>query len=131
MSQKNYTNYSNPQKIEEPVTTDPTPVAPVTTEENPTDPTPVAPVTTEENPIDPTPVVEDPVVTEETTVGVVVECKKLRVRKSPSPVAAILCEIPCSSEVKIDLDKSTVGYYKVCTGAGVEGYCVKKYIAVV
>lgn len=66
-----------------------------------------------------------------TTTGVVVNCGKLRVRKNPSPYSAVICEIPKDTKVVVDIDKSTLEYYKVTTIAGVEGYCVKQYLAVV
>ena len=62
--------------------------------------------------------------------GVVVECSKLRVRKMPNQNAEVITEILRGSEVKIDDAKSTVGFFKVCTAAGVEGFCMKKYIKV-
>lgn len=74
-------------------------------------------------------VVDTPVVAE--VFGMVVDTKKLRVRKSPNTTAEVVCVIEEGSKVTIDLDQSTVGFYKVCTEAGVEGYCVKQYIAVV
>lgn len=62
--------------------------------------------------------------------GVVVNCQKLRVRKAASPDAGVLCEIAVDAEVVIDEKKSTNEFYKVCTEAGVEGYCMKQFIAV-
>lgn len=66
----------------------------------------------------------------ETTIGVVTDCLKLRVRKQPNTTAGVICEIDALSEVQIDKTKSTEEFYKVCTETGVEGYCMKKYIAV-
>lgn len=64
-------------------------------------------------------------------MGIVVDCMKLRVRKNPNSYSGVLCEIPVDTKVVIDLDKSTVQFYKVTTEAGVEGYCMKKFIAVI
>lgn len=63
-------------------------------------------------------------------MGVVTDCLKLNVRKEPSLDADILCEITALSSVVVEEDKSTADFYKVCTEAGIEGYCMKKYIAV-
>lgn len=60
--------------------------------------------------------------------GVVVNCQRLNVRKGPSTDAEILTTIKASSEVKIDTDTSTDEFYKIHTDAGIEGFCMKKYI---
>jgi len=79
-------------------------------------------------------VVPEPVVeTVETVtlpIGRVVDCVKLNVREHPEATASIVCEIPCATEVTIDLDSSTRDFYKVYTEHGIEGYCMKKYIEV-
>lgn len=64
------------------------------------------------------------------TSGVVTDCSKLRVRKEPSTDAEVLLVINVLSEVTVDMDASTVQFYKVRTDAGVEGFCMKKYIAI-
>ena len=64
------------------------------------------------------------------TVGTVIECETLRVRKKPSLDGEILTTIHKGSQVVIDLDKSTKDFYKINYVAGVEGYCMKKFIAV-
>lgn len=76
------------------------------------------------------PVVEEVVKPAEPITGKVTGCNKLRVRKSPSPLAEVLCEIAVNTEVVINESDSTIDFYKVCTGAGVEGYCMKKFIDV-
>lgn len=60
--------------------------------------------------------------------GKVVDCKKLNVRPAPFTTAEPLCTIPVGAPVTIDLNKSTDEWYAVCTEAGVEGYCMQKYI---
>lgn len=62
--------------------------------------------------------------------GVVTDCIKLNVRTEPNLKADVLCEITCLSRVTIDENESTDEFYKIYTSAGVEGYCMKKYIAV-
>lgn len=61
-------------------------------------------------------------------VGYVTNCAKLNVRDEPTPHSNVLCTIEQDSEVEIDEAQSTEDYYKICTAAGVEGYCVKYFI---
>lgn len=61
-------------------------------------------------------------------VGVVTDCAKLNVRRAPSKNATVVCEIACDATVIIDEDKSNAEWYSVCTEAGVNGFCMKKYI---
>lgn len=73
-------------------------------------------------------------VSEETaskTQGVVVDCTKLRVRKEASDTADVLSLLEVSTEVQVDLEASTADFFKVFTESGIEGYCMKKFIAVV
>ena len=62
--------------------------------------------------------------------GVVTNCLKLNVRSEPKPTAEALCIVERGSELIVYKDESTEAYYKVCTAAGVEGYCVKFYVKV-
>lgn len=63
-------------------------------------------------------------------IGTVTNCKNLNVRKSPNQASESIQIICSGSEVKIDKSKSTAEFYKVCTAAGVEGYCKKQFIKV-
>lgn len=63
-------------------------------------------------------------------IGVVTDCMKLNLREEASSDAAVLTEIPALTEVVVDLDASTDAFYKVCTAAGIQGFCMKKYIAI-
>ena len=63
-------------------------------------------------------------------VGEVSGCDKLRMRKDPNSEAAVVFEIKAGTKVLIDEEASTDEYYKVCTEAGAEGYCMKEYITV-
>ena len=125
MSQK-YTGYFKTQEksvVETPVETKEEKAVDVVIENPVADPVvePEAPVASQ--------VDEDPEVEEdEIIIGVVTECAKLNVRKEPSADAEVLTTILLGAEVKVDIFESTNGFYKVCTGAGVEGYCVEKYI---
>ena len=63
--------------------------------------------------------------------GSVTNCLFLNVRAKPSIKADVLCTIAKSEEITIDLDNSKGSFYKVRTASGVDGYCMKKYIALV
>lgn len=63
-------------------------------------------------------------------IGAVANCIKLNVREGPQTDAAVICEVACHTEVMIDENESTEEFFKVCTAAGIEGFCMKKFIAV-
>lgn len=78
-------------------------------------------------------VVKDITETEElsnSTIGIVSNCKKLRVRNYPGLEANVICEIEAGSKVEIDENESTEEFYKVCTETGIDGYCMKRFIKV-
>ena len=80
--------------------------------------------------------VEPEVETEETeggsvVVGTVAGCAKLNVRGEANKDSEVVCIINEKEEVQVDLDNSTVDFYAVTTKAGVTGYCMKKFIAIV
>lgn len=62
--------------------------------------------------------------------GVVVDCVKLNVRKSPAADATILAEIPVGTNVQIIDKESTKDFHHVCTATGIDGFCMKKFIKV-
>lgn len=75
-------------------------------------------------------VIEEPVVeAQKVAFGKVVNCSLLNVRKAPSAKAEILCTIPVNVEVIIDEEGSTGDFYKVGLESGVEGFCMKKFVA--
>lgn len=61
--------------------------------------------------------------------GVVTDCLYLNVRKLPDITADVAVVIDALTLVCVDLDASTEDFYKVCTSDGVEGFCMRKYIA--
>ena len=63
-------------------------------------------------------------------IGVVTDCLRLNIRKEPNKDSEVASIVNCLDEVKIDPEASTDEWYAVCTVAGVEGFCMKKYIAV-
>ena len=120
MSRKNYTQYSK-MRGEEPILDNVD--EPIVENESATIDIPE---------VEPEIVTEpEPTIEPETyTIGQVVGCKKLNVRKLPSQDAKILCELTERSEVMIDEKASTALFYKVCTESGIDGYCVKKFIKI-
>lgn len=126
MSNKNYKNYSKmsaPENVvKDPVDIEEVVEEPASTEVEPTNNTADAtPVTA----VDP-----EPEVTAAPPVnGVVVNCERLRVRKLPNKDSEVLGLITEGSKVQINLDNSTINWYAVYTAAGLEGYCMKKYIS--
>lgn len=62
--------------------------------------------------------------------GIVAGCEKLYVRKKANKDSEPLCVINKGAEVVIDTTKTSKDFYKVCTSAGVEGYCMKKFISI-
>ena len=93
------------------------------------------------NPVDETAEPVEPVVTEETVEteesvktmmpGIVVNCKKLNLRKSPlkdSDGANVITTLLAGAAVVINESDSTPNFYKVTTETGLEGYCMKPFI---
>lgn len=75
------------------------------------------------------PVIEEPVTEEpEVVYGVVSECALLNMRVAPNIEADIVAKLPIATEVMVDKTSSTDDFYKVCTGSGIEGYCMKRFI---
>lgn len=66
----------------------------------------------------------------EPRTGVVVDCVKLNVRKSPATDATILAEIPAGIKVQIIDEESTKDFHHVYTATGIEGFCMKKFIEI-
>ena len=130
MSHNDYTKYARENKVV-------TPEAPVEVNKEPKIvevPVEVIPVV--EPIVEETQVIETSGVSAESaveparTMGRVIGCTRLNVRRAPKPRAEVICEINCDAEVEIDDDGSTIDFYKICTASGVEGYCVKTYISV-
>lgn len=73
---------------------------------------------------------QEPEQKSEPIVGIVSECSRLRVRNYPELDANVICEIDAGTQVIIDPVESTEEFYKVCTEAGIDGYCMKRFIKV-
>lgn len=71
-----------------------------------------------------------PAAVKETFVnGVVTDCLRLNVRREPNLDSEVLAVIDLLSEVVVDVSASTNEFYKITTVAGIEGFCLKKHIA--
>lgn len=66
----------------------------------------------------------------EPKIGTVTDCVRLNVRKDPNPNAEIICEVSAATDLMIDEEQSTDSFYKVFTAAGVEGYCMKRFVTI-
>ena len=69
----------------------------------------------------------------ESKVGIVANCEKLNLRRSPlkdSNGANIITVLLSGVAVIIDEDKSTPNFYRVITEDGLEGYCMRQFIEV-
>ena len=69
----------------------------------------------------------------ESKVGIVANCEKLNLRRSPlkdSDGANIITELLPGVAVVIDENESTPNFYKVITEDGLEGYCMRQFIEV-
>lgn len=64
----------------------------------------------------------------ETVTGTVINCAKLNVRATPSISADVVCVLDVTSEIEIDVAKSNREWFHVCTAAGMEGYCMRKFV---
>lgn len=62
--------------------------------------------------------------------GEVVDCTQMYVRSEPSIDSEPLGIIKCGTKVEIFEVESTLDFYSVCTETGLEGFCMKKFIAV-
>lgn len=73
---------------------------------------------------------EEVVIKKEPKTGKVIGCGKLNVREKPTTESDAISTIKCGTEVEVDEDGSTYDFYKVCLVSGVEGFCMKKFIAI-
>lgn len=130
---KNYKNYSNPKPEAKVELTDAVPEGALETNEDGTvnvyDENNNKVGTIPEEEAEAAATFEEPELVEgtPTEIGYVVDCEKLRVRKEPSKDADVVCELDKGTEVMIE--ESVNGFFKICTGAGIEGYCMAEYIS--
>lgn len=68
---------------------------------------------------------------EESTVGIVANCDRLRLRSEPNTDETnIIRSLTVGTALVIDLKESTEGFYKVYTEDGVPGYCMKPFVVI-
>ena len=60
--------------------------------------------------------------------GTVFNCSKLNVRVKPAIDAEVVTLLNNDSKVEIDPARSTSDWFKITTAAGVEGYCMRKFV---
>ena len=65
----------------------------------------------------------------EPVYGVVHNCAKLNVRKQPSKDSEIVFVLNEGSEISIDEENSTEEWYSITHASGVEGFCMKQFVA--
>ena len=88
------------------------------------------------NPIEPVidpviePVTEEPVKVPAVVTGTVVDCNSLNVREIPDRKGAVLTILMADDEVRVNADEHLDEWYHVYTACGLDGFCMKKYIAV-
>lgn len=122
MSKHNYSQYSDKKKA----SNQPKPIKAAEPVEMPVTRIPLIPeVKMEVEPIQET---VDTVVLPKTVNGVVVNCAKLNIREEPDTHADVVCVLDVMSEVMIEVNKSDNEWLKVHTAAGVEGYCMRKFV---
>ena len=63
-------------------------------------------------------------------IGVVTDCLKLNIREKPSKDSRVVTVVTCLDELEIDMGDSNDDWYAVCTATGIEGFCMKKFVAV-
>lgn len=63
-------------------------------------------------------------------IGVVTDCLKLNIREKPTKDSRVVTVVTCLDELEIDMGDSNDGWYAVCTATGIEGFCMKKFVAV-
>lgn len=63
-------------------------------------------------------------------VGTVINCAKLNVRAKPLADAAVLCVLDANSEIEVRVEKSTNEWVNVITAAGIEGFCMRRFMKV-
>ena len=67
---------------------------------------------------------------EEIEEGIVVDCVNLNIREKPDLNSAVLCTVPASTKLLIDMAKSTMTWLYVYTESGIEGFCMKQFVGI-
>ena len=64
----------------------------------------------------------------ETVTGVITGCSKLNVRVAPVAGAEVVCVLDVNTEIEINVANSTDEWFSICTAAGIDGYCMRKFV---
>lgn len=68
---------------------------------------------------------------EELKHGVVTDCARLNIREEPNRESEVLGIVNAKDELVIVESESTDEFYKVLMPAGVEGFCMKRYVTII
>lgn len=63
-------------------------------------------------------------------VGVVSNCRNLRVRKTPNKNSEVIIYVSEGTKVEIDDTKTSDEFYKIRTSDDVVGYCMRNFITI-
>ena len=63
-------------------------------------------------------------------IGIVANCKKLNIRERPTKDSRVVTIVSCFDELEIDMNNSNDEWYAVFTVAGIEGFCMKKFVVI-
>lgn len=74
--------------------------------------------------------VAEPVNETKSAVGIVNGCVTLNVRSAPNVKAKVITTVNEGDKLEVDETGVHGDFYKVYTAAGISGYCMKKYVAV-
>ena len=81
--------------------------------------------------------IEEPQIAEEEVsepkkhmIGTVMDCSSLNIRAKSNVNSEIIATVKAGTELLIDKDESVNEWYKVCTEAGIEGFCMKRYVSI-
>ena len=81
--------------------------------------------------------IEEPQIAEEEVsepkkqmIGTVMDCSSLNIRSKSSTNSEIIATVKAGTKLLINEDESVSDWYKVCTEAGIEGFCMRKYVSV-
>lgn len=62
--------------------------------------------------------------------GIVTDCLKMNIYNEPNENSEAITNVNCLDQVMVDPDYSTDEWYAVCTSFGIEGFCMKKFVAI-
>lgn len=62
--------------------------------------------------------------------GIVTDCLRAAIYKEPRANSKVVKVVTLLTKVTVDMEQSTDDFYRISTSKGVQGYCMKKFIAV-